>query len=635
MKKKTLTLLSIFLVVATLTFADNVPFDIAQQLAKNYYAEKSGLKQSDIIFEEAITVEEAGENSYYIFNLKEGFIIISAEDNFIPVIGYSLENSFVTENQPANLSDWMQTYTDQIMYIKENNIQADTKIEEEWKTYTAENFKPHGVSKGVDPMVNHITWNQDGGSSSGWGDGWNGLCPENAGANAVTGCVATAMSIIMYYWQYPIQGTGDHSYYLYPYGTISANFGDTDYMWSNMLDASPTYYSALLSHHAGVAVDMGYGAASSGAFSHIVPVALDDYFGYGNASFVRKMYYTHTEWTNLIKAQLDNGYPIYYSGRDDANGGHAFVCSGYDDSDNFHFNFGWGGSANGFYTLYDVGSFHNDQAAVINIYPTGDDYNVSEVGYNNAPAQNFVAEALEEPTEFFTVEMSWDAPATKALTGYDIYRGTEIIESDLSVGTTTYTDATLENGIIEYYAVRAKYDNGVALASSDLVEGVFSVKFLAKDADTGDNILGVIIQFNEQEKTTGFVGALFSLTPFGHNYAYTAEKTGYIPVSDVIPCVYQTEEFDIIMGQGINDIVEVTKDINLYPNPSKGGIFNIENIVNNSHLVVFDITGKAVYQAQIVNTNKAVINLSHLPKGVYQIQINSTEKQTTKSIIIQ
>jgi len=640
MKRKTLTLLSALLLVVTLTFADNVPINIAQQVAKNYYAEKSGLKQADIIFEEVTTVKEDGQNSYYIFNLEKGFIIIAAEDNFTPVLGYSLNNNFGTENQPANLKYWMQTYTDQIMYVRENNINADTETANKWATYKSENFVPKEKSeKGVDPLVDHIRWNQDA--------GWNDLCPEDdagPGGHVYAGCVATAMSIIMYYWQYPLQGIGDESYYASDYGTQYANFGETEYLFSNMEDENPTYYSAQLMAHCGVSVHMGYSADGSGAYSTDVGMgdvwydenlnAANDFFGYGDAQHVYKDSYTIANWIALLKEQLDAGYPIYYSGQSD-DGGHAFVCSGYNDSDEFHYNFGWGGSGNGFYPLTDVGGYHTDQAAVINFYPTSDEYDVENVGYINQSAQNFTAEAVQEPTDFFTVEMTWDEPATKNLTGYDIYRGSEIIESNLPVGTTSYTDEALESGVIDYYAVKAKYNDGAAAEVSELVTGFYTAKFYTKDADNGSIILGVNVTINGQTLQTGFLGASF-FVPFGHNYEYSAEKTGYPLTEGVIDCIYQTEEFNIIMGEGIaNNVVENSNEINLYPNPSKGGIFNIENVDNNTHLVVFDITGKAVYQAQTVNTNKAVIDLSHLTKGIYKIQINSNDTKTTKSIIIQ
>ncbi len=58
---------------------------------------------------------------------------------------------------------------------------------------------------------------------------------------------------------------------------------------------------------------------------------------------------------------------MYYSGYSSA-GGHAFVCDGYQE-EYFHFNFGWGGSQDGFYTLLSVNGFNDGQGAVFDTYP--------------------------------------------------------------------------------------------------------------------------------------------------------------------------------------------------------------------------------------------------------------------------
>ena len=143
------------------------------------------------------------------------------------------------------------------------------------------------------------------------------------------------------------------------------------------------------------------------------------------------------------------------------------------------------------------------------------------------------------------------------------------------------------------------------------------------------------ITFNGVVVTTGFVGASFSV-PFGHDYDYSASHDDYFLTEGTISCFYQTETYNIIMGLGSSDVLEINnEEVNIFPNPSSDGMFNIDNIENNTHLVVFDISGKAVYQAQIVNTRKALIDLSCLTTGVYKVQIMNKGKQTIKSIIIE
>jgi hypothetical protein len=179
------------------------------------------------------------------------------------------------------------------------------------------------------------------------------------------------MAQVMYYWRYPLQGIGSHSYYYPPYGNLSANFGATTYDWEKMqnaIDNASPDAIALLQYHCGVAVDMMYAPDGSGAYSYDVPYAIEHYFGYSSESYYTwKDDHSNSAWINLLKANIDDSWPIYYSGHSTA-GGHAFVCDGYQD-DSFHFNFGWSGSSNGYYTLLSVNGFNQDQGAVLDIHP--------------------------------------------------------------------------------------------------------------------------------------------------------------------------------------------------------------------------------------------------------------------------
>ena len=125
---------------------------------------------------------------------------------------------------------------------------------------------------------------------------------------------------------------------------------------------------ATLLYHCGVSVNMNYSGSGSGAQSQDVETAMRSYFGYCGAKYRQKSGYQEEAWIAMLKAELDLSHPIYYSG---ANGdsGHAFVCDGYDANDFMHFNFGWSGSGDAFYSTYDVNGFNQGQAVVTNIFP--------------------------------------------------------------------------------------------------------------------------------------------------------------------------------------------------------------------------------------------------------------------------
>lgn len=107
---------------------------------------------------------------------------------------------------------------------------------------------------------------------------------------------------------------------------------------------------ATLMYHCGVSVDMGYGP-SSGAYTNQVPAALEKYFGYDpNYQRIRKELYPIDSLNQIIRSELRANRPVLVSGSND-EGGHAFVCDGYDTRAYFHINWGWGGSSDGYFLL--------------------------------------------------------------------------------------------------------------------------------------------------------------------------------------------------------------------------------------------------------------------------------------------
>jgi hypothetical protein len=80
------------------------------------------------------------------------------------------------------------------------------------------------------------------------------------------------------------------------------------------------------------------------------------------------------DWDSLLITHLDRHIPMYYAGWSDPwTSGHAFICDGYQGDHHYHFNWGWGGSYDGyFYTdnLNPGGSnFNNAQELIINAFP--------------------------------------------------------------------------------------------------------------------------------------------------------------------------------------------------------------------------------------------------------------------------
>ena len=385
MKKTTALLIMLFAFV----FVNANPVDVAtaKKIAENYFKSKNVETTS---LELTCKAEQENEiyTYYYVFSAQpQGFIIISGEDNITPILGYSFENEFVTEGMPANIARWLDGYKRQIRYVIENNISTTDEVRGEWEKYSVQNIEidnNRGVI--VAPMI-ATKWDQ--------GAPYNNFCPGSGNTKAVTGCTATAMAQVMKYWNHPVQGVGTHTYtppytdcpepIQYPPQTV--DFGNTTYDWDNMIDKYPNANSgtqeqrdavATLMHHCGVSVNMIYSACGSGAwaisyngyYEHCSENALPTYFNYKNTlSGKERDHYTENQWIDMLKTDLDAGRPVLYVGYYPDGAGHTFVCDGYNDDNLFHFNFGWSGYDDGYFTVASPDGFTDDQNALFGIEP--------------------------------------------------------------------------------------------------------------------------------------------------------------------------------------------------------------------------------------------------------------------------
>lgn len=187
---------------------------------------------------------------------------------------------------------------------------------------------------------------------------YNLACPELNGRRSVTGCVATAMSQAMKYHNWPPAGEGSHAYEWN--GTpLSIDFQATSFKWDLMKNeyyyaGTPTEADlavAELMKAAGYSVDMGYSPSASGALSINIAPALGEYFRYDKSMrYLMRDYYGLMEWENVIYNSLAADGPVIYDGQS-YQGGHSFICDGYDRDGYFHFNWGWGGVSDGYFLL--------------------------------------------------------------------------------------------------------------------------------------------------------------------------------------------------------------------------------------------------------------------------------------------
>lgn len=378
-------LISIFFINLSIALVTGAPInrETAIKVAKFYMAERYATRGMEIpAIIDIKSIDEIYDNSHeniliYVVNtIPKGFVLVSADNNVWPVLGYSLQYNFDINYMAPATKYWIGGYETQIEYSIKNDLTADYNTSNEWSRLTVDNpqISAPKANVVVGPLITGI-WNQD--------KYYNKLCPEDADAptgydgHVPNGCVALSTSLVMYYHRYPETGTGTHSYNAAGYGTQSANYGATTYNWSAMTDDVSNYNTSVakLIYHMGVAVNMNYAADGSGSQTDYAATALKTYFKYSNTISTKNRWsYSETSWKTLLKDNLNLNRPMVYSGSDQASGGHAFNCDGYDDADYFHFNWGWGGYSNGYFLISNLNptgsTFNSGQQVIVNIFPS-------------------------------------------------------------------------------------------------------------------------------------------------------------------------------------------------------------------------------------------------------------------------
>ena len=346
-----LLLLSWLLLCSLMVWAAQRSSEDALSIARSFFMQSSSIATRNAADVQLVAVSSdllnststrsvTNGNAFYIYNnAHSAYVIVSGDDRMKPVLGYSDNGSFITENLPVNILSWLEYYN-----AAYENIKNGKKVFAEPKLLIRKSF-PASIS----PLLGEINWNQDA--------PYNNACPMIQGQRSVTGCVATAMAMILKYYEYPAKGTGHYSYTSNGV-QYSFDYGNTTFDWNNMLPQySGTYTTeqadavAQLMYACGVSVEMEYSPSSSGAYSFKVGQALIDYFGYDeNLGYIYREYFTSEEWMNLIKKEISEGRPVLYNGAS-KDVGHEFVFDGYDTQDMVHVNWGWGGANNGYFEV--------------------------------------------------------------------------------------------------------------------------------------------------------------------------------------------------------------------------------------------------------------------------------------------
>ena len=360
MKKTVATAVLMFCMGAA--FAAPVSAERAAAVARTFWTGTLHGKADVVLVDR--TAEWQFDGIYLFTNPQGGFVMVAADDAVRPILGYSLTGQFDPQRMPIQLVEWLGTYQQQIDWVRDNDGRSYATDVEAWKLLDSGQPLKDATTDTVAPLLT-THWDQD--------EPYNELCP----GNTVTGCAATAQAQLMKYWNHPVAGYSSHSYVHPTYGQQSAEFGHTFYDWNNMPD-QPTIVSpdnvrravATLMYHCGVSLEMDYGTAEEGGSGALglfemegyptINNALMNYFGYSRDMVVRYknmpmmgQTFTNEEWRALLIADLRSNLPLVYTGAA-VEGGHAFVCDGFDSREYMHFNFGWSGIGDGFFPVDSI-----------------------------------------------------------------------------------------------------------------------------------------------------------------------------------------------------------------------------------------------------------------------------------------
>ena len=376
----------LFLIAAILTaafqcFGANVDAMSAQAVAQRFMqsqAVKGGFsaQQANVrLAKTELNSSNVNQAAYYIFNSDKGFVIVSGDDRARDILAYG-ERPLDVNNIPENMTGLLLLYKRQVEFLQANPGYVV-------KPALTARYNG-GVS--VDPLLTAL-WDQDA--------PYYNMCPTYNGSRCLTGCPATSLSMVFYFWKFPTDETpAVEGYTNESYGFQVPALPPTTFDWEHMRDTYTGSYTtqegnavAELMRYVGQEEKMDYTPSGSGAFgADILRAVL--FFGYDEGAQLTfksvaddygndEVLIDDYTWDEMLQTELVEGRPVVYCAYDYSWfgwSGHAFNVDGYDASNGkYHVNYGWSGSGNGWFALnaFDGGgyTFNIEQQMIHGIQP--------------------------------------------------------------------------------------------------------------------------------------------------------------------------------------------------------------------------------------------------------------------------
>lgn len=402
---------SILVAILTLmpAWAREITCEQAQQIADDFL--KGNCVKVDLLRSNAARIKAIGQSAtpeFHIFNLSDndGFVIVSGEDTTPAILGFSTEGHIYSDSISDNLASHLDWLRQQITYAR--------------RTGMGKSSKAAGPTSKNGMRLLTPSWNQ-----------FEQMTPGHAPA----GCVPTAMAIIMGAWHWPISGEGtstntgnvsgsDESYDITLDHNVEFNLDKLPFEINDFTDLTPDQQFGLanLVLHTGTAIEVSYGTYSYGGSSGSVNKArkaLIDHFKFSDDMPQLQYDQSMSAIEQTLRDELAAGRPVIYSAKSSTSG-HAFICDGVWDN-YFHFNLGWGGTANGYYLLNAIDAHPNhdgynyDAYILTNIHPR-----TSDPDYTPRQIPVVYDELPDEPDEPVTTSPDYSPIEFSSQCGYGL-----------------------------------------------------------------------------------------------------------------------------------------------------------------------------------------------------------------------
>jgi len=642
-------------------FGNPINVETAQKVAENFMKMQNPRKSC--IVNQILVEKYKSSVVFYIVNFKNnGWVMVSADDNIIPILGFSFTgNIYMDAQKPEAYKNWINNYKTQIFYATQLK-NASQKNLIKWKQLIKlEQFKKNRIDYVPGTALlntvdrGEVLWNQDINNSGGCVPSYNKYCPgtndDDCDCNhKPAGCGAVALGQIMWYWQWPNKS----NYRSY----------DWNLMPNELLNTSTIEQGDEIAHllsDIGESSNMTYWCAGSWTTVNNLEEALKNNFNYKSVEKKIKNNWSYNDvWNDLIRAEIDAERPVVYRGdKSDLSGEkHIFVIDGYSVEDDifFHINWGWAGYCNGYYYFNDLtpgdNNFNNNQMAIIGISPTCDvlEYNIYDVlyssvtGFEHEQAGNNIA--LPAHNKNLTIENNGKLIFTA---GNNITLNQNFIvekggkfktnirkicgdQSDMNISQWTNVFTPNNDGIndelcFDVYNANTWEFQAYSVSSNQLV--------FQSAGTISDNSVCVWDGTGACDQCTYLCSVKFRNT-----FGKVLENTYYVYVimnnsrniSSIVLKNNTNNKNDKLLNKS-KTLSEAA--IKIFPNPNNGKFhLTLNNIKLPCDIKCFNSFGNLIYEKSNLNSNKYDIILNNAIPGVYNLQLVATDKMFNYKFIV-